>query len=78
MRNEVLVELKKRINELRAVAKPNDIETGMSGSFVRFNYYLQSHTAMTDEEFDSCVYDDWLRKEHNRVCKEVNKSLGNF
>jgi len=72
MREEVLVELKKRIDALQTIAKPNDIETGMSGSFVRFNYYLQSHTAMTNEEFNSGIYDDWLQKEHKRVYEEVN------
>ena len=44
MRQEVLIELQKRIDELRKVAKPNDINTGMTGSFVRFNWFLQSDT----------------------------------
>ena len=73
MRQEVLEELAQRIENLRKIAKPNDIETGMSGSFICFNYFIQSHTAMTKEEFDSCVYDDWLREHHDRVYNEINK-----
>ena len=72
MRNEVLIELNKRIQDLQKVAKPGEIDTGMSGSFVRFNYYIQSHTAMTEDEFSSCVYDDWLRKQHKRIYEEIN------
>ena len=73
MREEVLKELTTRIRDLHKAAKPGDIETGMSGSFIRFNFYIQSHTAMTKEEFDSCVYDDWLREQHNRIFNEVNQ-----
>ena len=72
MRNEVLVELAERIKKFEQVAKPNDIGTGMSGSFNMFNYTIQSGTAMTQEEFDSGVYDDWLREEHIRVYTKVN------
>ena len=72
MRDVVIAELEKRIDELKKVAKPNDIKTGMSGSFIRFNYYLQSHTAMTEEEFENCVYDDWLREQHDSLYKKVN------
>lgn len=75
MRQIVQEELNKRIDDLRSLAKPGDIETGMSGSFIRFNYYLQSHTAMTEEEFKNCVYDDWLRERHREVLKEVNKDI---
>ena len=72
MRDEVLIELNKRIQNLKKVASPGEIETGMSGSFLRFNYYIQSHTAMTADEFNSCVYDDWLREQHKRIYEEVN------
>ena len=72
MRDVVLAELKKRIDELEKVAKPGDIETGMSGSFICFNYYLQSHTAMAEEEFKHCVYDDWLEKQHQSLFEKVN------
>jgi hypothetical protein len=74
MRQEVLDELKKRIQYLETVAKPGEIGTGMSGSFVRFNMHLQSHTAMTKEEFADCVYDTWLMQEHKRVFNTVNKT----
>ena len=73
MREEVIVELSKRIENLRKAATPGDMDTGMSGSFVRFNYYLQSHTAMTQQEFDDCVYDAWLQEQHEQVYEEVNK-----
>ena len=73
MREEVMVELSKRIENLRRAATPGDMSTGMSGSFVLFNYYLQSHTAMTQQEFDDCVYDRWLQEKHKQVYEEVNK-----
>ena len=73
MRKEVLTELTNRIDALQKVAKPGEINTGMSGSFIRFNYYIQSHTAMTQEEFDSGVYDKWLKDQHSRVYKAINK-----
>lgn len=73
MREEVIVELSKRIENLREEATPGDISTGMSGSFVRFNYYLQSHTAMTKQEFDDGTYDTWLKEQHKQVYQEVNK-----
>ena len=72
MRLEVLTELKSRIRELEKVAEPMDIDTGMSGSFVRFNMYIDSMTAMTEEEFDDCVYDDWLMCEWNKLYKRIN------
>ena len=72
MRLEVLTELKSRIRELEKVAEPMDIDTGMSGSFVRFNMYIDSMTAMTEEEFDDCVYDDWLMCEWNKLYKKIN------
>tara|TARA_B100000963_G_C22493382_1_gene610307 strand:- start:488 stop:712 length:225 start_codon:yes stop_codon:yes gene_type:complete len=72
MRQEVLTELKSRIHELEKVAKPNDIEQGMTGSFVRFNMYIDSMTAMTQEEFFDCVYDDWLECEHLKLYKKIN------
>ena len=72
MRQEVLNELENRIQTLKKTAKPNDIGTGMSGSFIRFNYSLQSHEVMTKEEFDNCVYDDWLKQKHQEVLNEVN------
>ena len=72
MRLEVLTELKSRIHELEKVAEPMDIDTGMSGSFVRFNMYIDSMTAMTEEEFDDCVYDDWLMCEWNKLYKKIN------
>jgi len=72
MRLEVLTELKSRIRSLEKVAKPMDIDTGMSGSFVRFNMYIDSITAMTEEEFDDCVYDDWLMCEWNKLYKKIN------
>jgi len=75
MRQTVLEELNKRIEDLKKVAKPGDIATGMSGSFIRFNYHLQSHTAMTEDEFKNCTYDDWLREKHREVLKEVNKDI---
>ena len=49
MRREVLIELQTRIDALEKVAKPNDIATGMSGSFIRFNVHIDSMTAMTKE-----------------------------
>lgn len=73
MRQEVLDALEKKIQELKKVAAPNQIETGMSGSFFRFNYYLQSHEVMTQEEFEECVYDDWLRERHAEIFEEINK-----
>jgi len=73
MRTEVIEELTRRIDNLRSVAKPGDISTGMSGSFICFNYYVRSHTAMTKEEFDSCVYDEWLKEQHKRIYEEINK-----
>lgn len=75
MRDEVINELLKRIELLRTVAKPNDIETGMSGSFIRFNHYLQSHTAMTQDEFNCSIYDDWLKEQFEKVYKEINKEI---
>jgi len=72
MRLEVLTELKSRIRSLEKVAEPMDIDTGMSGSFVRFNMYIDSITAMTEEEFDDCVYDDWLMCEWNKLYKKIN------
>ena len=72
MRPEVLTELKSRIRSLEKVAEPMDIDTGMSGSFVRFNMYIDSMTAMTEEEFDDCVYDDWLMCEWNKLYKKIN------
>jgi hypothetical protein len=71
MRDVVIRELQSRIDELAKIAKPYEIETGMSGSFIRFNYYIQSHTAMTKEEFDDCVYDDWLRKQHDYLYDKI-------
>jgi hypothetical protein len=74
MRQEVLSALENRIEDLKKIAKPNDISTGMSGSFIRFNFSLQSHEVMTEEEFNECVYDDWLRQRHNQVYEEINKT----
>ena len=75
MRNEVLTELKTRIDALEQIAKPMDIATGMSGSFLSFNMYIDSSTAMTEDEFSGCVYDDWLREQHEILYKKVNKSI---
>ena len=72
MRREVLAELQTRIDALEKVAKPNDIATGMSGSFIRFNMHIDSMTAMTKEEFDDCVYDNWLKIQHNKLYEKVN------
>ena len=72
MRREVLIELQTRIDALEKVAKPNDITTGMSGSFIRFNVHIDSMTAMTKEEFDDCVYDNWLKIQHNKLYEKVN------
>jgi hypothetical protein len=76
MRQVVIDELTERIKNFEKVAKPRDVGTGMTGSFNMFNYTIQSGTAMTQEEFDSCTYDDWLREEHIRVYKKVNNLLG--
>ena len=75
MRNEVIIELEKKIEDLRKVAKPNEIRTGMTGSFVCFTYYLQIHEVMTLEEFDDCVYDDWLREKHKEIYNEKQLTL---
>lgn len=72
LREEVITELTKRVLALEDIAKPNDIATGMSGSFFHFNYHIQSHTAMTDEEFHSCIYDDWIRDRHREIFEAVN------
>ena len=72
MRREVLIELQTRIDALEKVAKPNDIATGMSGSFICFNMHIDSMTAMTKEEFDDCVYDNWLKIQHNKLYEKVN------
>ena len=72
MRREVLTELQTRIDALEKVAKPNDVATGMSGSFIRFNMHIDSMTAMTKEEFDDCVYDNWLKNQHNKLYEKVN------
>jgi hypothetical protein len=74
MRQEVLIALENRIQDLKKIAKPKDVETGMSGSFIWFNFSIQSHEVMTKEEFDDCIYDDWLRQRHNEVFKEINKA----
>ena len=44
----------------------------MSGSFIRFNMHIDSMTAMTKEEFDDCVYDNWLKNQHNKLYEKVN------
>ena len=72
MRSEVIEELTQRIEKLKLVATPNDIATGMSGSFARFNASIESATAMTTEEFKDGVYDDYLRVQHNNVLKLIN------
>ena len=75
MRPEVITELEKRIEDLRKIARPNDIATGMTGSFFRFSYYLQIHEVMTPEEFDECVYDDWLKEKHVELYNETQLTL---
>ena len=72
MRREVLTELQTRIDALEKVAKPTDIATGMSGSFIRFNMPIDSMTAMTKEAFADCVYDNWLKNQHNKLYDKVN------
>jgi hypothetical protein len=75
MRPEVIIELKKRIEDLRKVAKPNDIPTGMTGSFTRFIYYLEIDNCMTPEEFDDGVYDDWLREKQIELYNQTQLTL---
>jgi hypothetical protein len=72
MRLDVIDELNRRIDKLRLLVKPNDIMTGMTGSFVLFNYAIDSYSAMTDEEWDDNVYDDYLKTIHMKIYKEVN------
>jgi hypothetical protein len=72
MRSEVMELLEERILNLRKIAKPNEIKTGMSGSFVRFNLSILSHEVMTEEEFNNGTYDDWLKQRHAEMYEEVN------
>ena len=72
MRTEVLEELKIRIKQLEKNAKPDEVSTGMTGSFICFNRAIDSYTAMTEQEFDDCVYDDWLKLQHKIIFKKIN------
>ena len=72
MREEILNELKKRINDFYYVAKPDTIEHGMTGSFVRFLYSLDFINLVTREEFFSNTYDDFLENEHLKLFEAIN------
>ena len=72
MRSEVMELLEERILNLKKIAKPNEIQTGMTGSFFRFNLSILSHEVMTTEEFNNGTYDEWLAQRHAEVYEEVN------
>jgi len=74
MDQNVIKILEQRINELKKVATPDNIEQGMSGSFLWFQMYLETAKCMSEEEFYDEVYDDWLREKHDKLLEYVHRT----
>jgi hypothetical protein len=75
MRKEVIDQLEEKIKELEETGKykPDDIETGMSGSFIRFIYFIGIHKFMTEKEWEDDSYIEYLRIRYLQIFKYINK-----
>jgi len=90
MKVEIVEELRRRCDILMQHAEPKEINTGMSGSLVRFRaalcmigYPFQNPPSwmdeeylkpvMTDEEFHSDVYDDFVNSLFEEAYYKINK-----
>lgn len=72
MRPEVIEELTKRINIVANGGTVGNVwHGGINGSLINFNMAIDSMTAMTKEEWDSCVYDEWIKTEHLRIWRKI-------
>ena len=85
--DDIVKEINRRYEILKDYAKPNDIATGMSGSFVRFNMALCVHGPAVmsewyehDEKFqkelydynDCAAYDDYVEFLYVQLYNSVN------
>ena len=68
MEKSIIDTIERRIS--RIDYKPDDIATGMSGSFLRFKMSLNLHEFLTEDEFET--YDGYLYSRHGEIFAEVN------
>lgn len=89
MNPEIINELNRRYEILIQNAKPGEISTGMSGSRIRFfmalapiGYPIGRESWMDDEytkpimskeDFDNCVYDEYMDTLHAKAYETINK-----
>ena len=76
MRKEIIDVIEDRISNLKF--KPNNIGHGMSGSFLRFQMYLETINLMTEEEFFEKVYDEYLYTRHGEIYNKVHGTNKEF
>ena len=68
MKKEIIEVIENRISKIDF--KPNDIKTGMSGSFLRFKMCLGLYEFFNDDDFET--YDSYLYSRHGQIYAQVN------